>query len=93
MIRTFGNALTADLFNGERTPSVDPKVIARARVKLDAINAAAELSDLLVPPGNQLKALKGDLAGFHGIRVNKQWRIIFKWVDGGADEVTFIDYH
>lgn len=93
MIRSFTDPLTEDLFNGERTPSVDPKVVARARRKLDAINAAAELSDLLAPPGNKLKALKGDLAGFHGIRVNDQWRIIFRWSDGGADEVQFTDYH
>lgn len=93
MIRSFADSLTEDLFNGEPTPSVDPKVVARARRKLDAINAAAELSDLLAPPGNKLKPLKGDLAGFHSIRVNDQWRIIFKWSDGGAEEVQFTDYH
>jgi len=60
---------------------------------LDLLNAAADLKDLAAPPGNRLEALKGDLKGFHSIRVNDQWRIVFRWVDGDAFDVRFVDYH
>jgi proteic killer suppression protein len=56
------------------------------------VNAAAVLDDLKVPPGNKLEALKGDRAGYHSIRINQQWRIVFRW-DSGAHEVTIEDYH
>ncbi len=61
--------------------------------KLDLINAASLLEDLKVPPGNQLEVLRGDLEGFHSIRINQQWRIIFMCVDGGAENFQIIDYH
>ena len=61
--------------------------------KLDMIEAAHVLDDLKVPPGNHLESLKGDLKGFHGIRVNDQWRIVFRWVNGGAEDVRITDYH
>ena len=54
---------------------------------------AAELVDLKVPPGNKLEALKGDRAGFHSIRINDQWRLVFKWNNGNAEDVTVEDYH
>ena len=57
------------------------------------IEAAGRLTDLRVPPGNRLEALRGDLDGLHSIRVNDQWRIVFRWSDGGADVVRFVDYH
>ena len=57
------------------------------------LNAAYQLKDLRSPPGNRLEALKGDLEGFHSIRVNQQWRIVFQWTSGGPADVTFIDYH
>jgi proteic killer suppression protein len=59
---------------------------------LQLLNAAARLSDLKSPPGNRLEALKGTLEGFHSIRVNDQWRIVFRWRDGGYD-VQVLDYH
>ena len=55
--------------------------------------AAHEVKDLKVPPGNQLEALKGDRKGQHSIRINKQWRVCFKWHDGNAHEVEIVDYH
>ena len=61
--------------------------------KLDLINAAHVLDDLKVPPGNRLEALKGDLKGKHSIRINGQWRIVFRWADGNAHEVAITDYH
>ena len=61
--------------------------------KLDMIQYASQLGDLRSPPGNQLEALAGDLKGWHSIRVNDQWRIIFVWGKDGAQRVTVIDYH
>ncbi len=57
------------------------------------LDAATELEDLRVPPGNRLEALKGDRAGQHSIRVNDQWRICFRWTDAGAEDVEIVDYH
>lgn len=64
-----------------------------ARRKLDLIGAATEIRDLAVPPGNRLEQLRGDLAGFYSIRVNDQFRIIFKFEAGNASQVQLIDYH
>ena len=61
--------------------------------KLLIIDAAASIDDLRVPPGNRLEALRGDLRGFHSIRVNDQWRIAFRWSEGNASDVRIIDYH
>lgn len=65
----------------------------RAKRKLEAVNAASRLEDLAVPLSNRLEKLKGDLNGLHAIRINDQWRVIFKWRDGDALEVRIIDYH
>jgi len=51
------------------------------------------MSDLMIPPGNRLEALKGDLRGYHSVRINDQWRIIFRWTDAGPEEVEIADYH
>ena len=64
-----------------------------ARNKLVILDAAPELNDLRIPPGNRLEALKGDRKGQHSIRINDQWRICFKWSDGDAYEVEINDYH
>ncbi len=64
-----------------------------ARRKLLMLNAAAQLSDLRVPPGNRLEALGGDRVGQHSIRINGQWRICFEWRDNHAYEVEIADYH
>ena len=61
--------------------------------KLLILDAAARIEDLRVPSGNRLEALQGDLRGFHSIRVNDQWRIVFRWSDGNASEVRVVDYH
>jgi proteic killer suppression protein len=61
--------------------------------KLDAIDYAEVLSDLRVPPGNRLEALKGNLAGHHSIRINDQWRVIFRWEKDGPTDVDIVDYH
>jgi toxin HigB-1 len=61
--------------------------------KLGVVDAAEQLEDLRVPPGNRLEKLKGDRAGQHSIRINDQWRICFRWRDGNAFEVEIVDYH
>jgi toxin HigB-1 len=64
-----------------------------SRRKLVQIDAAVTLADLSVPPGNCLEALKGKMAGRHSIRINDQWRIVFRWTDAGPAEVEIMDYH
>ena len=61
--------------------------------KLDQIDASATIEDLRVPPGNRLEKLKGDRAGQWSIRINDQWRICFRWMDGEASDVEIVDYH
>ena len=61
--------------------------------KLDMLDYAADLRDLRSPPGNRLEALKGTWIGFHSIRVNDQWRIVFRWTEYGPEDVDVVDYH
>jgi toxin HigB-1 len=92
MIRSFGDKRTEALFRDEFVRQFQG--IARpAKRKLEAVNAASRLEDLMVPPSNRLEKLKGNLKGFHSIRVNDQWRVIFKWIDGEPHEVQIVDYH
>jgi proteic killer suppression protein len=93
MIRSFKNAKTESTFNGMVVKGFQQNIIKIARRKLQMIDAAVILSDLRVPPGNMLEALKGDRKGQHSIRVNDQYRICFIWTDEGATEVEFTDYH
>jgi proteic killer suppression protein len=96
VIVSFGDAATEDIYNGEpsaRTRRFGPEVLKAAVRKLDMLNAAHSLDDLKVPPGNRLEALKGALSGSHSIRVNDQWRIVFRWEDGFVQGVRLIDYH
>lgn len=96
MIRSFGDQRTEDVFHGHATREVKrlDAALVRATVrKLDMIVAAAAVQDLRSPPGNRLEALQGDLEGWLSIRVNDQWRIIFRWVDGQAEDVKLVDYH
>ncbi|MCP4898794.1 MAG: type II toxin-antitoxin system RelE/ParE family toxin [bacterium] len=96
MIVSFGDKETEAVFHGtpvrliRRFPA---DVLARAVRKLDMLNGAPKLSDLEVPPGNKLEALKRDLKGFHSIRVNEQWRIVFRWQGSNAHDVRLMDYH
>ena len=92
MIRSFADKKTEALFRDERVKEFQG--IARAaKRKLEMLDAASRLDDLKVPPGNRLEALSGDLSGFHSIRINHQWRLIFVWRDDGAYEVEIVDYH
>ena len=96
MIRSFGNQLADDLFNDFRSATsrqFSAELRRAAQRKLQYLHAAAKLQDLGVPPGNRLEALKGRLKGYHSIRINDQWRVIFKWQDGGPSNVQIVDYH
>lgn len=96
MILHFQNRATEDIFNGDDTKPARsiPRTIWKVAIrKLDMINAAREIQDLKVPPGNHLEMLKGDKQGWYSIRINDQFRIIFKWKDGNASDVAIVDYH
>ncbi|MGH8658708.1 MAG: type II toxin-antitoxin system RelE/ParE family toxin [Gammaproteobacteria bacterium] len=96
MIENFGNRLAEDLFYDRTSKEVrgfSPEVKRAARRKLLYLHDAAELVDLRVPPGNRLEALKGRLAGYYSIRINDQWRILFRWEGGNAKDVQIVDYH
>jgi len=93
MIQSFGDRDTELLFNRERIKKLHPELLQRARRKLLIINAAATESDLNIPPGNRFERLKGDKKDWCSIRINDQWRVIFKWAEGNAREVTITDYH
>lgn len=96
MIGSFGNRIAKDLFDDLPTKEfrkLPSEILIRARIKLFYLHEASVLSDLKVPPGNKLEALQGDLKGFYSIRINDQWRIIFKWKQDTAWEVSIVDYH
>ncbi len=96
MIQSFGDDATADLYHGRNTHRVRrfaPALQRTALRRLDTLNAAYRLEDLREAPGNRLEALKGELAGYYSIRVNQQWRIIFRWQGNHAYDVKLTDYH
>jgi toxin HigB-1 len=96
MIESFGNRLAEDLFFDRRsreTRAFPPELLRVARRKVLYLHDAAELDDLRVPPGNRLEPLKGRRKGYHSIRINDQWRLVFRWEQGHAQDVTVVDYH
>lgn len=93
MIRSFKNR-TSEAVAGGKAPKGFPSDLLRsAQRKLFMITHGVELKDLASPPGNRLEALKGDRVGQHSIRINDQFRICFRWVDGNAEDVEITDYH
>jgi proteic killer suppression protein len=94
-IRSFARPAIEQFFLHGRVPAKAGWMRAKnvAARKLDMLDFAAVLSDLRVPPGNRLEVLKGDLAGFHCIRINDQWRCIFRWEKDGPAAVDIVDYH
>ena len=92
MIKSFRSNDTEALFN-DRLVARFRAIERPARRKLLYLSQARTLRDLLVPPGNMLEALKGDRKGQHSIRVNDQWRICFRWLEGHAYDVEIVDYH
>lgn len=93
MIESFADEETEKIFNGIVSRKLPSDIQKAARRKLVYVDDAADLRDLLAPPGNRLEKLSGNRAGQYSIRINDQWRICFKWVDGDAKGVEIVDYH
>jgi toxin HigB-1 len=93
VIKSFKDAATEALFDGDVGKGFPADLVKIARRKLRYLHAAQTLDDLRVPPGNRLEALKGDRAGQRSIRVNDQFRICFVWTSAGPEDVEFTDYH
>lgn len=96
MITSFNSKTTEDIFHGissKAARSIPESLWSVVQRKLDMINAAHLLIDLRIPPGNRLERLSGVKSAYHSIRVNDQYRIVFRWLDGNASEVEIVDYH
>lgn len=96
MIASFGDRATEGLYHGRKsrhTRRLPPGILSVGFRKLDMLNAAHSIQDLMTPPGNRLEALRGEFKGYHSIRINDQWRVVFRWASGEAHEVRITDYH
>lgn len=93
MIRSFPCAETASIWNGRRSRNLPSDIQGVALRKLMMLNRSRSVRDLRVPPANRLEMLKGSRAGQWSIRINRQWRICFRWQDGDALDVEIVDYH
>ena len=93
MIQSFGDKETELLFRREKPKKLPPELLQRARSKLLIVHAATSENDLNVPPGNRFEKLKGSKKGWCSIRINEQWRVVFKWAEGNAYDVIIEDYH
>ena len=93
MLRSFAGKDTERIWQRKNVKRFGLDVQRAALRKLLILDAAEQLDDLRVPPGNRLEKLKGDREGQHSIRINDQWRICFQWTDAGADDIEIVDYH
>ena len=96
MIVSFGDKATEDLFHGDDSKAarrIAQVLWTRVQTKLDLLNASTTLEDLRVPPSNRPEKLRGNWAGFYSLRVNDQYRIVFRFASGNASDVQCTDYH
>jgi proteic killer suppression protein len=93
MIISFGSKETEKIWKGVRVKNLPNEIQQIGRRKLRMLNNSQNLADLRIPPSNRLEKLSGKLSDFYSIRINDQWRIVFKWEDSNASEVTIKDYH
>lgn len=93
MIIIFGDKETEKIWRGIVSKKFPREIQDIARRKLRMINNSIDIADLRIPPSNRLEKLKGGLKEYYSIRINNQWRIIFKWSNGNANDVIIIDYH
>ncbi len=93
MIISFRDKNTKKIWEGEWVRGLSTEIQELARRKLRMLNNSQDLADLKIPPSNRLEKLKGNFKDFYSVRINNQWRIIFKWKNGSASEVEIIDYH
>ena len=91
MIVSFGSKDTEKIWNGERVKKIPIEIQQIGRRKLRMINNSQNLSDLSIPPSNRLEKLQS--SDFYSIRINDQWRIVFRWIDNNAHDVEIVDYH
>jgi len=93
MIISFGSKKTEKIWNGERVKSIPLEIQNIGRRKLRMLSNSQNIHDLMIPPSNRLEKLHGNLKDYYSIRINNQWRIIFKWINNQAYNVEIIDYH
>ena len=93
MIQSFGSKETEQIWEGTRSARLPNEIQQIGRRKLRMLNNSISLTDLSVPPSNRLEKLSGNRKDYYSIRINDQWRIIFKWNEGHSFEVEIIDYH
>ena len=93
MITSFGTKETEKIWNGDRVKNLPQEMQQIGRRKLRMLNNSQNLIDLKVPQSNKLEKLSGKMSDFYSIRINDQWRIVFKWDDGNSSDVTIMDYH
>ena len=93
MILSFGSRETEKIWQGERVRKISTEIQLVGRRKLRMLNNSQNLGDLKIPPSNRLEKLSGKLKDYYSIRINDQWRIIFKWANNNAFEVEITDYH
>jgi proteic killer suppression protein len=93
VIKSFRDKQTERVWKREYSKRLPRDIQELALMKLQQLNAAGDLKDLSIPTSNQLEALKGNRKGEYSIRINKQWRICFRWRDGHASDVEIADYH
>jgi proteic killer suppression protein len=93
VLQSLGDKTTERVWCREQVRSFDSDLLRLAVRKLLILDAAEELQDLTVPPGNRLEKLRGDRSGQHSVRINQQWRICFRWTAAGPEDVTIVDYH
>lgn len=96
MLRSFKGALTQDIFDGADSKAsrrLPVELHDKARRLLDQLDTMCSLMELRSPPSNHLEKLRGYLKGYYSVRINDQWRIIFKWHQGDAEMVEIVDYH
>jgi proteic killer suppression protein len=93
MILSFGSKETEKIWNGERVSNMPMDIQNIGRRKLRMLNNSIDIKDLTIPPSNRLEKLSGSLKNYYSVRINNQWRIIFQWNNGIAEQVKIIDYH
>ncbi|HWK59642.1 MAG TPA: type II toxin-antitoxin system RelE/ParE family toxin [Parapedobacter sp.] len=93
MIKSFGNKRTEKIYQGERVAKLPLEIQRIGLRKLIMLDQSQDIKDLTIPSSNRLEKLKGNMKAYHSIRINDQWRIVFKWMDNNAFDVEIIDYH
>ena len=92
MIISFGSKDTEKIWHGDRVKKIPSEIQQIGRRKLRMINNSQDINDLRIPPSNRLEKLKGKSKDFHSIRINDQWRVVFRWKNNQAYDIEIMDY-